>query len=424
MVKKVVMPAAGQTTDEATVTKLLVKVGDSVKKGDVLLEVETDKTVLPIESFAKGLVTEIFVKEFDKVDAGTALLAIGDEKDLEAAKSGASAPAPAAAPAAPAAASADDDEDDFAPIIPGQAPVAAPAPAAAPVAPAAKASGDYKAMPNAKKLAGELGVDLSTVAPANGEFIKASDVKLAAENKPAAAEVSAPEADYVDEKLPNIRKIIAKAMHTSLSTMAQLTLNTSFDATKILALREQLKANAEKFGYGNITLNDMILFAVSRVILNHRSLNANYLDDTLRFFNTVNLGIAVDTDRGLLVPTLAHAEKLSLNELSAQAKVLIGEAQKGTIAPDKLRNGSFTVTNLGSLGIESFTPVINPPQTGILGVDTITRRIKEVNGQDVTYPAMGLSLTFDHRALDGAPAAKFLKELVFALENFDMLLIK
>ena len=423
MVKKVVMPAAGQTTDEATVTKILVKVGDSVKKGDPLLEVETDKTVLPIESFAKGFVTEIFVKEFDKVDAGSALLAIGDEKDLEAAKNGASAPAPAPAAAPAPTPAADDDEDDFAPIIPGQAPVAAsPAPAAAP---APKASGDYKAMPNAKKLACELGIDLSTVAPANGEFIKASDVKLAAENKPAAVpEAIAPEADYVDEKLPNIRKVIAKAMHNSLSTMAQLTLNTSFDATKILALREQLKANAEKFGLSNITLNDMILFAVSRVILNHRSLNANYLDDTMRFFNTVNLGIAVDTERGLLVPTLMHAEKLSLNELSAQAKALIGEAQKGTIAPDKLKNGSFTVTNLGSLGIESFTPVINPPQTGILGVDTITRRIKEVDGKDVTYPAMGLSLTFDHRALDGAPAAKFLKELVNALENFDMLLIK
>ena len=424
MVKKVVMPAAGQTTDEATVTKILVKVGDSVKKGDPLLEVETDKTVLPIESFAKGFVTEIFVKEFDKVDAGSALLAIGDEKDLEAAKNGASAPAPAPAAAPAPTPAADDDEDDFAPIIPGSAPVTA-APAAPAAAPAPKASGDYKAMPNAKKLACELGIDLATVAPANGEFIKASDVKLAAENKPAAVpEAIAPEADYVDEKLPNIRKVIAKAMHNSLSTMAQLTLNTSFDATKILALREQLKTNAEKFGLSNITLNDMILYAVSRVILNHRSLNANYLDDTMRFFNTVNLGIAVDTERGLLVPTLMHAEKLSLNELSAQAKALIGEAQKGTIAPDKLKNGSFTVTNLGSLGIESFTPVINPPQTGILGVDTITRRIKEVDGCDVTYPAMGLSLTFDHRALDGAPAAKFLKELVFALENFDLLLIK
>ena len=426
MVKKVVMPAAGQTTDEATVTKLLVKVGDSVKKGDVLLEVETDKTVLPIESFAKGLVTEIFVKEFDKVDAGTALLAIGDEKDLEAAKSGAAAPAPApaAAPAAPAAASADDDEDDFAPIIPGQAPVAAPAPAAAPAAPVAKASGDYKAMPNAKKLASELGVDLSTVAPANGEFIKAADVKLAAENKPAAAEVSAPEADYVDEKLPNIRKVIAKAMHTSLSTMAQLTLNTSFDATKIMELRASLKAGAEKMGLANITLNDMVLFAVSRVILNHKDLNAHYLDDVMRYFNNVNLGIAVDTERGLMVPTVFAAEKMSLNELSKNAKEVIKAAQSGNINPDLLKGASFTVTNLGSLGIESFTPVINPPQTGILGVTTITRRVKEEDGEDVTYPAMGLSLTFDHRALDGAPAAKFLKELVFALENFDLLLTK
>jgi pyruvate dehydrogenase E2 component (dihydrolipoamide acetyltransferase) len=144
----------------------------------------------------------------------------------------------------------------------------------------------------------------------------------------------------------------------------------------------------------------------------------------MRYYNTVNLGIAVDTKRGLMVPTVKYAEKLTLNELAKASKTVITEAQEGTINPDKLKGASFTITNLGSLGIESFTPVVNPPQTGILGVGTITKRIKEVNGQDVTYPAMGLSLTFDHRALDGAPAAKFLKELVFALENFDLLLIK
>ena len=125
-----------------------------------------------------------------------------------------------------------------------------------------------------------------------------------------------------------------------------------------------------------------------------------------------------------MVPTVFNAEKLTLNELSKAAKTVITEAQEGTINPDKLKGGSFTVTNLGSLGIESFTPVINPPQTGILGVDTITTRVKEVNGEMKMYPAMGLSLTFDHRALDGAPAAKFLKELAFALENFDLLLTK
>ena len=144
----------------------------------------------------------------------------------------------------------------------------------------------------------------------------------------------------------------------------------------------------------------------------------------MRFFNTVNLGIAVDTERGLMVPTVFGAEKMSLNELAKSAKSVIGDAQSGKINPDLLKGATFTVSNLGSLGIESFTPIVNPPQTAILGVDTITRRIKEVNGEDVTYPAMGLSLTFDHRALDGAPAAKFLKDLCFALENFDLLLTK
>ncbi|MBQ8416733.1 MAG: 2-oxo acid dehydrogenase subunit E2, partial [Clostridia bacterium] len=241
---------------------------------------------------------------------------------------------------------------------------------------------------------------------------------------PEAAAAPAPVAAYEDVKLPNIRKVIAKSMHASLSNMAQLTLNSSFDATKLLSIRASLKAGAEKMGLANITLNDMVLFAVSRVILNHKDLNAHYLDDIMRYFNNVNLGIAVDTDRGLMVPTVFAAEKLSLNELSKAAKAVITQAQSGTINPDLLKGASFTVTNLGSLGIESFTPVINPPQTGILGVDCITKRIKEVNGEDVTYPAMGLSLTFDHRALDGAPAAKFLKELCFALENFDLLLTK
>jgi pyruvate dehydrogenase E2 component (dihydrolipoamide acetyltransferase) len=213
-------------------------------------------------------------------------------------------------------------------------------------------------------------------------------------------------------------------MCASLSTMAQLTLNASFDASKLMALRASLKAKAEALGLPNITLNDMVLYAVSRVILNHRILNAHYLDDITRYFNTVNLGIAVDTERGLLVPTVHSAEKLSLAELAIASKKVIKEAQGGTISPDLLKGASFTVTNLGSLGVESFTPMINPPQTGILGVCAITQRVKEVNGELRTYPAMGLSLTFDHRALDGAPAAKFLKELCVALESFDLLLTK
>jgi pyruvate dehydrogenase E2 component (dihydrolipoamide acetyltransferase) len=168
----------------------------------------------------------------------------------------------------------------------------------------------------------------------------------------------------------------------------------------------------------------MILFADSRTLGNHKDLNAHFLNDTIRYFHHVNLGIAVDTDRGLMVPTLFGADTLSLNELSIRAKQLAEECKSGSINPDLLRNGSFTVTNLGTLDIESFTPVLNPPQTGILGVNNIVQRAREVNGEYEFYPAMGLSLTFDHRAIDGAPAARFLKELKTNLESFSVLLVR
>ena len=148
------------------------------------------------------------------------------------------------------------------------------------------------------------------------------------------------------------------------------------------------------------------------------------LGDTMRYFNTVNIGIAVDTERGLMVPTVFGADKMSLNEISKQAKSVITAAQSGSINPDLLTGATFTISNLGSLGIESFTPIINPPQTAILGVDCVQKKIKEVNGEDVIYPAMGLSLTVDHRVLDGADAARFLKAVGFALENIDLLMAK
>ena len=214
-------------------------------------------------------------------------------------------------------------------------------------------------------------------------------------------------------------------MMASLQNSAQLTHNMSYDATDILNFRKSLKANAEKLGMGNITINDIIIYAVSRVLKNYKDLNANLINgDTMRYFKHVNIGIAVDTERGLLVPTLKNADTLSLSEISVQAKALAKEAQSGAINPDKLQGASFTISNLGSFGVESFTPVINPPQTGILGVNTLVTRVKEVDGQLKAYQAMTLSLTYDHRALDGAPASRFLKELCTALENFTVFLAK
>ena len=441
MATPIIMPRQGQSVESCIITAWNKKVGDTVEKGDVLFSYETDKSSFDEPAPESGVLLAIFHEEGDDVPCLQTVCVIGKEGE------------------------------DFSALVPqdegGSAEVAAPAaeavaeaaPAAEAVteaAPTAAAEGNGAISPRAKALAEKTGADLlkATASGPNGRIIERDVQSLldrgltvssaaAAEYKEARdgsglngkvvlSDLYAPAAEapafdgplYVDEKLPNIRKVIAKSMHASLSTMAQLTLNSSFDATKLLAFRASLKKMGEAMGIGNITLNDMVLFAVSRVLLKHRSVNAHFLDDKMRFFNTVNLGIAVDTDRGLLVPTVFSAEKLSLTELSKAAKAVITEAQSGTISPDKLKDGTFTVTNLGSLGVESFTPVINPPQTCILGVNNITRRLKEVNGKDVPYPAMGLSLTFDHRALDGAPAARFLKDVCEALESFDLLLVK
>ena len=447
MATLVIMPRQGQSVESCIITAFNKKVGDSVEVGEILFSYETDKSSFEEPAPVAGKILAIFREEGDDVPCLENVLVIGnDGEDISEFAPKTEAEAPAAAPAAEAATEAPKAE------------------AAAPVAEAvatATAGAGFAISPRARLLAEKTGADLLKAVPTgpNGRIIERdvqklvdmgltvsaaakdgytsavegsgisgkvvlADLNAPAEAPAAVAQAAAPVAEYEDVKLPNIRKVIAKSMHQSLSTMAQLTLNTSFDCTKLQALRASLKGGAEKLGLANITLNDMVLYAVSRVILNHKDLNAHYLDDTMRYFNTVNLGIAVDTKKGLLVPTVFNAEKLTLNELSKAAKTVITEAQEGTISPDKLKGGSFTITNLGALGIESFTPVINPPQTGILGVDTITTKVKDVNGEMVMYPSMGLSLTFDHRALDGAPAAKFLKELVFALENFDLLLTK
>jgi pyruvate dehydrogenase E2 component (dihydrolipoamide acetyltransferase) len=261
-----------------------------------------------------------------------------------------------------------------------------------------------------------------------GGRITSFDAAIAAANiAPSSPAAAAPapaegEIEFEDVKIPNIRKVIAKSMTQSLSTLAQLTHNSSFDATAVMEYRKQLKKAAEKMETPNITLNDIMIYAVSRVLLNHKDLNAHFLDDKMRYFKHVHMGIAVDTPRGLLVPTLFNADQKSLSEIAVEAKALAKAAQEGNISPDLLTGGTFTISNLGTLGVESFTPIINPPQTGILGVDCIIERVRTVDGQITVYPAMGLSLTYDHRAVDGAPASRFLMDLRSALENFTALL--
>jgi len=410
--KAVIMPKAGITVESCIIGEWLKQVGDQVKEGDILFTYETDKASFECESTAEGELLAIFYEAGDEVPCLENVCAVGPHGEpTDCLKPGAEVAvvteaAPAAVEAAPAAAAA------------VETPVACTG-VAAPVS------------PRAAKLAQRAGVDatLATGTGPNGRIIE-RDVRELMANPPApktvaaAAAPVAAEEEYKDVKFSGIRRAISKSMHQSLSTMAQLTHNVSFDATGILAYRKMLKAAGGD--YAGITIGDILLYAVSRTVVNYPDLNANMLDDnSIRQFNHVNLGVAVDTPRGLMVPTIVHADEMSLLEISKAVKTLAAECRDGAISPDKLSGGSFTVSNLGNMGIESFTPVINPPQTGILGVCCSVDRVrKAADGSIELYPAMGLSLTYDHRAVDGTPASKFLQELCKNLENFTALLAK
>lgn len=435
----VIMPRQGQSVESCVITAFNKKLGDKVEKGEVLFSYETDKSSFDEPSPVSGKIIAVFREEGDDVPCLENVLVIGDENDAIMEVKVAPVAQKVEAPKAEVKVAVAEPKQavEVAPVKTGD--VTSISPRARLLA--EKTNADLlKAVPtgpngriierDVQKLV-DMGLTVSSAAKSGyAQAVEGSGINgkvvLSDLNKPVAQEVApqAPVNEFDDVKLPNIRKVIAKSMHASLSTMAQLTLNSSFDATKIMALRASLKKGGEALGLGNITINDMVLFAVSKVLLKHKDLNAHFLDDKMRYFNVVNLGVATDTDRGLVVPTVFRADSMSLTEISKAAKAVINEAKSGKINPDLLKGASFTVTNLGSLGVESFTPVINPPQTAILGVCNVTRRAKQVNGVDVFYDAMGLSLTFDHRALDGAPAARFLKDLCFYLENFDLLLVK
>ena len=420
MAKAVIMPKAGITVESCIIGKWLKNVGDTVKVGDILYTYETDKASFECESTEEGEILAIFFKDGDEVPCFTNVCAIGVKGEDYSSLAPAGSAAPAEAPKAEAPAAEKKEEVK----------------AAAAPEKTVSADGSLKISPRAKTLAENAGVDPKYAEPTgpNGRVIERDIRTLMEKGVPAAEEVKAPEVkaeapaakpeiEYEDVKFSGIRKAISKSMMNSLHGMAQLTHHHSFDASAIQAFRKECKAAGGEVG--GITLGDMVLYAVSRTILAWPDLNANMVDDTtIRHFKHVNLGVAVDTPRGLMVPTIFNADQKSLLEISKEVKTLAEAARSGAISPDLLSGGSFTVSNLGSTGVEMFTPVINPPQTAILGVCGITQRVKEENGQIKLYPAMGLSLTYDHRAVDGSPASKFVSELCKNLEKFTLLLAK
>ena len=398
----VIMPKEGITVESCIIGEWKKNVGDSVAVGDILFTYETDKAEFECESTAAGTLLAKFYEDGDEVPCLANVCAVGNPGDAyEFLKPGAEVPAAAAEEAS------------------------APAAAAAAAAPAAKAeltAISPRAM--AKAVANNVNPALATPTGPNGRIIERDIDALIASGAACAYAAPAAAGTFEDVKFGPVRKATAKSMTKSLSTMAQLTQQYSFDATQIQAYRAMLKPLDAPMG--KISLNDMVMFAVAKTVKACPDLNANMVEDNVvRHFDYVNLGFACDTPRGLLVPTIRNADKLSLLELSMEAKRLAAAARDGSLSPDEMADATFTVTNIGSFGCEAFTPVVNPPQTGILGICNIQTKIKSAHdGMIETYPAMGLSLTFDHRVLDGAPAARYMSELCKSLENFMTLMAK
>lgn len=392
MATPIIMPRQGQSVESCIITKWHKKKGDTVQIGDVLFSYETDKAAFDEESKESGIMLEIFFAEGDDVECLKNVCVIGQEgEDISEFLPSDSQPKAEQQTPQPI------ETKSEAIITPVQATVSD--------------DNSFKISPRAKNLAIRANVMPTNATPTgpNGRIIE-RDIEAILSSGGVSADINTDEAIIV--KHSGIRKAIAKTMTASLSTMAQLTLHTSFDATAVLNLRAKFKEKQSK-----ATINDIIIFAVSRVLVEHQSLNAHYFDDKMLLFKNVNLGVAVDTPRGLMVPTVFLANQKGYEQISNEVKALANDCVSGSISPDKLKGGTFTITNLGNLGIESFTPVINPPQVGILGINTISYKLKMEPHGIKSYPSMGLSLTFDHRATDGAPAAKFLADLVKYLEQ-------
>ncbi|TVQ37713.1 MAG: 2-oxo acid dehydrogenase subunit E2 [Spirochaetaceae bacterium] len=462
MATEVLMPRQGQSVESCLIVEWKKSEGDTVRKGETLCEVETDKATFEVESPASGVLLRIVHQADDDVPVLTPIAYIGDAGEQPPAGEDAAGSAEADAhteAAAPRSATAEPD-----PSAGGTR--AEPGDAADPRTRAADQGARFIS-PRARTLARKHGLDHGDVSGSGphgriierdiqalldsaepltagaraeaaaepamslpregsgiGGRVRTSDLRQqrTAAGEPAASATDDYPGPYETRPIKGVRKVIAERMLASLQTTAQLTLNSSADARALQHLRRRFKQTDDSLGLSGVTINDLVHFAVSRTLPRFGYMNSHMADGEIRQFSHVHLGFAVDTPRGLMVPTVRFADRLSLLQMSLEVGRLAGTCQQGSAGPEELAAATFTVTNLGSLGIEHFTPVLNPPQVAILGVSAI--RLKPVEGdKGVEFvPSIALSLTIDHRAVDGAPAARFLQALSTAIAEIDLTL--
>jgi pyruvate dehydrogenase E2 component (dihydrolipoamide acetyltransferase) len=404
----IIMPRQGQSVETCIITKWFRQKGDTVKSGDILFSYETDKAAFDVESPSDGTILEIFYGDGAEVPVLVNVALIGDAGEkIEPVISQLSRE-----PGKP-----DNSQESSEAIIS--------------VPPASKTentdeTGEMKIRisPRAKRYADKKGLSFYGIQGSgpNGRIICSDIEKAISPLEVKMDEVKVQQGEFTEQPLSNVRRLIARTMHASLQNSAQLTHHMSADVRNILEARRKIKDGLKKGSENqDITLNDMICMCVIKAIKKFPEINAHFLDDRIKVFNKVHLGIAVDTPRGLMVPAVKNADDMDLQALSRGLKSAADACKKGNINPEFIKStaASFTVSNLGNYGVEMFTPVVNLPQSAILGVCTIINRPADLGNNTFGFvPYIGLSLTYDHRAIDGGPATLFLREIKEQIERF------
>ena len=402
----VIMPKQGQSVETCIITRWFKSKGDRVASGDLLFSYETDKAAFEMESPGNGILLETFFDDGAEVPVLTNVAVIGQPgEEIKSFY-------PVNAPAAESGSAAKPVRDAGNKVV--EMPVAG-----------SPSGSRIRISPRAKALAAEKGIDYKNLQGSgpNGRIIL-SDIEKAASGEFQAVSPDLSDGrEFTDQPLSNVRKLVAKAMYASLQNSAQLTHHMSADVRRLLEARRKIK---EELASGkekqDITLNDMICWCVIRALMKFPEANSHFLGESIRTFNKVHLGIAVDTARGLMVPAVRNAGDMDLVQLSGELKIAAESCRKGSISPELIKStaATFTVSNLGNYGVEMFTPVINLPQAAILGVCSIINRPADLGNNTFGFvPYIGLSLTYDHRAIDGGPATLFLMEIKEQIEKFE-----
>ena len=400
MAVDVSLPRLGQGMESGTIVRWLKQEGDQVEKGEALYELDTEKVTQEVEADASGVLLKILAGEGEEIEVGKRIAVIGEAGEEVETKEEPTEVAEGEAQEEGSPGPAREEERER-----GRE---ASADAAAKEQ-AASNGGRLKASPLARRIARERGIELSSLTGTGPDGrIVAEDVERAA-TSPAHATVGAAPLEAEVEKLSSLRKTIARRLTEAWQAPA-FQISMSADMTRAQELRERLRDEG-------VTVTDVLTKLCAIALLRHRRLNAHYADDELRIFPNAHVGLAVATERGLLVPVLREAERKSLVELAAERKALVERTRQGKLSPDDLEGGTFTISNLGMYGVEQFIAVLNPPQVAILAVGAIEQRPVWQGDAFVPRPLMSLTLTCDHRAADGAEAAEFLRTVKTLIEE-------